>query len=138
MSILLQVLCIPNVVSVAIIPFTLILRSPKAPSTNMAGCSWIYDFVAHLLSSLHVFQRKPSHVKFLATIFEYIYDNESINLPTILICLSNIFSENLNRNYHNLSMGSQSASLNNSKCMKIWNRTRMPSYNLDNFSELAA
>ena len=43
----------PNVVSVAIIHFTRILRSPKMPGTDMAGCSLIYDL---LLISYPVFK----------------------------------------------------------------------------------
>ena len=63
-----------------------------------------------------------------------------MNLPTILRRQPNIFSEALNINYHNLSMWSQSSSLNSPKYIKIWkghvNGTHMPNDNLDNFSEL--
>ena len=80
------------------------VQACKTPSFNMARCSLMYDLL--LISYLvfmflkEIFTTKTFLCKIFSNSIKYIYDNESINLPTILICLSNILSETLNRNYH--------------------------------------
>ena len=84
------------------------VQACKPPSTNMARCSLIYDLslISYLVFMFfkEIFSTKTFLCKIFSNSIKYIYDNESVELPTILICLPNIFSETLNRNYHNLSM----------------------------------
>ena len=78
----------PNVVFVAIILFNLILKGPKTMSTNMVGCSLIYDlfFISYLVVMFfkEIFSMKTFLSKIFSNNVKYVYDNESINCQLFL------------------------------------------------------
>ena len=121
----------PNVVFVAIILFTLILKGPKTMSTNMLGCSLIYDlfFISYLVVMFfkEIFSTKTFLSKIFSSNVKYVYDNESINCQLFLYVYP-ILSQRLWIEIIIVCLCEVNG---------LANRTRMPSYDIDNFSELS-